>query len=340
MSFRFWRRVKIAPGVTLNLSKSGGSVSVGPRGAKVTVGPRGSRATVGIPGTGLFYTKSLSKKSSAKTSAPSISAKDRLSLGFFQKLFTPDDEKSLVEGCRELLFGSEEKALKHLEKSTHMADGAYLAGFVALKKNRLDDAVRYLSSAVKNHHHLGHYFSKYRISATMSLPITRDISADIQPDIRGVLLGLVEVYQLQENWPMAMECLEQLMEIEPDDVVIRLSLAEILMTTRQDDREACHRVVKLTAKMENESPVHGALMLYKAMALQQLGMTTAARDTLTQALRRKKDRPANLLLSLMYQRAKVYEELGEKAKARKEFEKIYAQNPEFEDVREIMFDGD
>ncbi len=59
MSFRFWRRVKIAPGVTLNLSKSGGSLSFGPRGAKFTVGPRGKRATVGIPGTGIFYTTTL-----------------------------------------------------------------------------------------------------------------------------------------------------------------------------------------------------------------------------------------------------------------------------------------
>ncbi|RLC08862.1 MAG: DUF4236 domain-containing protein, partial [Deltaproteobacteria bacterium] len=41
MSFRFWRRIKIAPGVTLNLSKSGGSLSFGPRGAKFTVGSRG-----------------------------------------------------------------------------------------------------------------------------------------------------------------------------------------------------------------------------------------------------------------------------------------------------------
>jgi hypothetical protein len=56
MAFRFWRRIKIAPGVTLNLSKSGGSLSFGPRGAKFTAGSLGRRATVGIPGTGPFHT--------------------------------------------------------------------------------------------------------------------------------------------------------------------------------------------------------------------------------------------------------------------------------------------
>jgi len=55
-SFRFFRRVKVLPGLTMNLSKSGPSFSVGARGAHVTVGRRGVRKTVGVPGTGLFYT--------------------------------------------------------------------------------------------------------------------------------------------------------------------------------------------------------------------------------------------------------------------------------------------
>jgi len=62
MGFRFFRRIRIIPGVTLNLSKRGISTSLGVRGAKVTFGTHGTRATVGIPGTGLFYTEKLSKK--------------------------------------------------------------------------------------------------------------------------------------------------------------------------------------------------------------------------------------------------------------------------------------
>lgn len=54
---RLWRRVKILPGVTLNMSGSGPSVSIGPRGAKVTVGRKGIRQTVGLPGTGIYATE-------------------------------------------------------------------------------------------------------------------------------------------------------------------------------------------------------------------------------------------------------------------------------------------
>lgn len=56
MGFRLSKRLKILPGVTLNLSKSGVSVSAGVRGAKVTVGKNGVRQTVGLPGTGLSHT--------------------------------------------------------------------------------------------------------------------------------------------------------------------------------------------------------------------------------------------------------------------------------------------
>jgi hypothetical protein len=56
VGFRFFRRIKILPGVTLNISKTGVSTSLGPKGAKLTLGNKGERATVGLTGTGLFYT--------------------------------------------------------------------------------------------------------------------------------------------------------------------------------------------------------------------------------------------------------------------------------------------
>jgi len=61
MGFRFFKRIKIIPGVSLNLSKNGFSVSTGPKGAKVTVGSSGKiTGSVGIPGTGVYYRETLS----------------------------------------------------------------------------------------------------------------------------------------------------------------------------------------------------------------------------------------------------------------------------------------
>lgn len=57
MPFRFRRSVKILPGLRINLSKSGASVSLGGRGFHYTLGPKGTRITAGIPGTGLSWTE-------------------------------------------------------------------------------------------------------------------------------------------------------------------------------------------------------------------------------------------------------------------------------------------
>jgi hypothetical protein len=56
VGLRFFRRMTLTPGVRMNLSRSGPSLSFGVRGAHVTVGSHGVRRTVGVPGTGLFYT--------------------------------------------------------------------------------------------------------------------------------------------------------------------------------------------------------------------------------------------------------------------------------------------
>lgn len=59
MAFRFQKRIKLLPGLRVNLSRSGVSTSIGPKGASLNVGRRGTRATVGIPGTGLSHTQRL-----------------------------------------------------------------------------------------------------------------------------------------------------------------------------------------------------------------------------------------------------------------------------------------
>jgi Protein of unknown function (DUF4236) len=56
MPLRFQRRIRIAPGISLNLNKKSVSTSFGQRGAHITVGPKGKRTTIGLPGTGLSYT--------------------------------------------------------------------------------------------------------------------------------------------------------------------------------------------------------------------------------------------------------------------------------------------
>lgn len=54
MGWKFRKRVKIIPGVRLNISGSGISTTVGPRGVNVNVGKKGAHLNTGIPGTGIY----------------------------------------------------------------------------------------------------------------------------------------------------------------------------------------------------------------------------------------------------------------------------------------------
>ena len=68
MSWRFQKRVRVLPGITLNFSRKGVSTSIGRRGARVTLGHGKTRSTVGIPGTGISHTSIRSTKGRARSS--------------------------------------------------------------------------------------------------------------------------------------------------------------------------------------------------------------------------------------------------------------------------------
>jgi hypothetical protein len=71
--FRLHRSFGLFPGLRLNLSKSGVSVSAGFKGLHYTVGSKGTRTTVGLPGSGLSWTEyhpNSSRRISVGSNAP------------------------------------------------------------------------------------------------------------------------------------------------------------------------------------------------------------------------------------------------------------------------------
>lgn len=120
----------------------------------------------------------------------------------------------------------------------------------------------------------------------------------MRPRERGTLLALVEIYQLQERPADALQRLEQLLAIDASDPVVLLSFAELVLD--DSDPEQLRRVVELSVSIDNETPIHTALLLYRARALAGLKLPQAAIEVLTVALRRRKNRPDELLRQLRY----------------------------------------
>ena len=66
MAWNFRKRIKIAPGIHLNLSKGGISASVGPKGAKITVGKRGTYLNTSILGLGIYQRHKITSNNSTE----------------------------------------------------------------------------------------------------------------------------------------------------------------------------------------------------------------------------------------------------------------------------------
>src|SRR5260370_34890195 len=75
MRHDFRRSLKIAGPVRLNFSKSGLGLSLGVPGLHIGAGPRGRYVRAGLPGTGIYYRKSLKAPRPVHTRAPTKKAR-------------------------------------------------------------------------------------------------------------------------------------------------------------------------------------------------------------------------------------------------------------------------
>jgi tetratricopeptide (TPR) repeat protein len=327
--FRFRKSFKIAPWLKINISKTGASVSLGPDDFHITTGSHGTYFYMDLPGAGAYYTKKLDTKN-GKSDKPDEA--EALEMGFWQRLTTPPGEIALVDALKALHANDLESAYRCAKDAAHLADGAFLAGFLALQKELYEQAIYYLNAALKLKDDLGKQFTAYEIHLSVDLPVAENVAAQIQPGERGALLALAEAYQHADMDELAIEVMQRLRQYDPEDVVVRLSLAEMLSERYPDAPQVQQQIVELAHDVHNVSPLHASLMYYRARALRKLNLLEGAKDTLTKALRRKKGYSPELLRALRYERAVIYEMTGKEKEAHKEYQKIYAEAPAYEDV--------
>lgn len=315
MSFRFFKRFQLAPGLTVNLSKSGLSLSVGPRGAKVTLGPKGVRTTVGVPGTGIHYTKHYPRGKGAPAQPP-----------------RSPEEQSLLSACEAFHQQQPTVALDHLRRAGALPDACWMAGFLLLERKEPSEALSAFEAAHARAEMLGRCFADLGVEIAMVLPITPQLSLSLAPGAESAALGLVEALQWLGNPNRAVEVLQSLLASDPNNPIVVLSLTELTWDTWKRDRQALEYVLGLTNGVEGSDDLHATLLLFRARALRELGHVDAARDVLTKALARRKNRSQEVMLALRYERALVHETRGDRRAATADLEKILAIDAAYEDV--------
>ncbi|WP_170270329.1 DUF4236 domain-containing protein [Heliorestis acidaminivorans] len=331
MSFRFFKRIKIAPGVTMNLSKSGPSFSFGPQGMRYTVGSKGTRTTLGLPGTGLYYTKAKSWASQrSERTTPSRQGTPGSELGFFQQMLLSTEEKHYLAGLQALLSNDYGGAYEAFQKIEHLADGSFMCGYIAIGRQQYEQAEYFFQKCQP--WQLGQISNKINPNLELLLDITEYIEAPIRIDERGLALCFVEAYQRQGKVKEAIAKLNALWEHNSSDKVLCLSLVEVVTMAERAEQALLNDVVEMTKTVVNDEPIDTNILYLRAYALYRLHLTDGAIQQLSAIVRKKKDRPPSLLLDIRYLRGQMYEEVGKMAQARKDYEEIYRNDPTYGDV--------
>jgi tetratricopeptide (TPR) repeat protein len=307
---------KIAPGVRLNVSKTGigGSVGVGP--ARYSIHSSGRRtvsARTGVPG--ITYQQSTTTKA-RPAQAPAKARKP----GWF----APRGEKELYKAIqaqdpdRIRAVGAEHPDYRLLSYS--LAGLMVLPTDPATAETLLDDAFEMGADPG-----LDQFALKY-LQTRLEISLAPGVSGTLPIDRDAVGLALAELKQERGENDAAIDVVERL---EPSTYAA-VSLADLYATVgRFDD------VIELTEGITNADDASALLLTYRGMALRHKGYHDAAHEALKQALASRKRDPAIRHLALL-ERSDNYLAQNKRAMARKDLERILAEDSTVEGVTERL----
>ena len=196
----------------------------------------------------------------------------------------------------------------------------------------MDVVASHLEAVLASEHPMpDHLQTKYLPPVQMAASVTENVLVEVPFGAIGAALLLAEVYQLDGRLEEAIGLVQQLDATTPDDPVIQLSLCDLLVADK--DYEGA---LESSASAVNDGDVGVETLHLRGAALFGLGQPGAAAEAFTTALAKRAGRDPDLLMSVRYDRALAYLAAGQKSKARADFEKILAADPEYLDVRDRL----
>ena len=337
MGFRIQKSIRLGKFLRLNISKSGIGISAGIPGLRIGTGPRGAYFSAGLPGTGLSYRQKISSNRKADSAGLSTKSKAQAappetpSPGFF----APRHEKELAKGLEDYEAGQEDAALEHFLAAAPDEPGAAIlaATILAEREGGEYQAIELLEGVVQSD---GEFptplMEKYLASTEIDINVTPNVNVSVPVDGLAATLLLVELYQSNRRIREAIALLEEVAELANEPVLI-LSLCELYAS-----REIWDGIIDRARQVEPVDDVTLEIVIYYGRAMQEKGLYEAAISVFSKALRKKKDRNPQLLREAAYWRAISYQEQGKRSQAQKEFELLYAEDPNFRDVAQRLAD--
>ena len=340
MSVRFRRRLKIAPGISLNFNKNSVGLSLGVRGAHYTMNSNGRRTiSAGIPGTGISSVQTISGGTHAHRAysknepadfpqsvppSPGLFAAkiERDLYAFLMDIYNADDTdtpQQVIEKAAKLK--AEHPALTpamDLITFVHgVSDSAFSDKVEAWGKQLWDNRESVFSDPL---------VEKYFEGITPLVQITRGIST--HEIYNEQVLGFIwsEVLQSKEKYDEALAVLE---EIDPDQLVA-IAIADIELTNGKFDA-----AIETTEDIENEDDATAMLLVLRGIAFREKKLLDASAECFKRALSHK-SRSEGVRHRAHFERAETYSRMGKKAMAIKDLENILVDEPDYPEVEEKL----
>lgn len=338
MGFRVQRSIGLGRFLRLNISKSGIGLSAGIGGLRVSTGPRGSFLNLNLPGTGFSYRKKISRKTlkdvmsgaSEEVEAQATEAQANIpDPGFF----APRHEKELTAGLESFYQGDVDEALTHLLEAAPEEPGAAILAAAILAERNLKDyqPIALLEPVVWSEDEFPtELMEKYLSEATVNIAITPHVNVNALVNGLAAILLLIELYQAQRRVREAITLLEELVKMS-ENPLLTLSLCDLYASRGMWDE-----IIEVAKNTESLDDVTLKILVFYGRAMQEKGLHQAAISVLSKAVRRKKDRTPVLLQEAAYWRAISYKARGKIRRANEEFQKLYAENPDFKDVSQCL----
>jgi tetratricopeptide (TPR) repeat protein len=323
VGFQMRKSMRVAPGIRLNFSKSGVGVSGGVKGYTVSRGPSGRvTRTASIPGSGIRHVSSSSARSGGRRSAaPPPPAPRPAKPG----LLAPKAEKSLYKAIQDQNVAEMDRIAQ--EGGDFAIAAAALAGVLNLSSGN-DERARALLGWVfqTGRDPATHPFIQKYVSARFTLEVAAGATAELTLDRSGLGLALAELHQGAGDLDSAIAVTEQL---EPTTFAA-LSLAELYSAAgRHQD------VVELTDGIRNDDDTTALLCVFRGVAFREQGYFDAARESFKEALKSRK-RERVIRHRAWLERARTYEAEGKRGMAKKDLERIMAEDSTYSGLAEAL----
>jgi tetratricopeptide (TPR) repeat protein len=317
MAFRFQRRVKLASGLRLNVSKRGLGLSVGVPGARASVNTRGQRTTsFGVPGTGMSWrtTREVGARAKAQPKGRGqarpvlnprageiVAAVSQRDTARLQTLAGNDAELApTLWAAAGLLLAVDDpwRAEALLFRVWGRGGGLEQAGLARAGLGGL----------------------------SFSVAIAPGVSVDLPPTRQTAGLALVELLQARDAMHDALDIAEALDASAP----ALLSLAELYTELGRWEQ-----VLEVTQEVRNTDDCTALVLILRGIAFQQLGRIPEALDCFGRVVRTS-SRSLAIRSRARLERARSHLATGRRADARRELVRLLADDPHVPAARHLL----